>query len=105
VYSGEYQRTGFQGGLNWYRNRTEGSETPDLQNFSGRTIDVPSLFIGGASDWGVYQTPGAFEAMAEAACTRMQGRHLIGGAGHWVQQEQASKVADLLIGFLRHSRP
>lgn len=101
VYSGEYERTGFQGGLNWYRSGTGGTETSDLENFSGRTIDVPSLFIAGASDWGVYQRPGAFEAMAEVACTRMQGRHLIDGAGHWVQQEQASRVADLLIGFLR----
>jgi len=105
VYSGEYERTGFQGGLNWYRAGTGGIETSDLQNFSGCTIDVPSLFIAGASDWGVYQRPGAFEAMAEVACTRMQDRHLIDGAGHWVQQEQASRVADLLIGFLRGSRP
>ena len=103
VYSGEYERTGFQGGLNWYRSGTAGSETSDLQNFSGRTIDVPSLFIAGASDWGVYQRPGAFEAMAEVACTRMQDRHLVDGAGHWVQQEQASRVADLLIGFLHGS--
>jgi len=103
VYSGEYERTGFQGGLNWYRARTGGTETSDLQNFSGRTIDVPSLFIAGTSDWGVYQSPGAFEAMAEVACTRMQDRHLVDGAGHWVQQEQASRVADLLIGFLHGS--
>ncbi len=105
VYRREYERTGFQGGLNWYRNRTQGIETSDLQNFSGRTIDVPSLFIAGASDWGVYQTPAAFEAMADVACTKMQDRHLIDGAGHWVQQEQATRVVDLLIGFLHNSRP
>jgi pimeloyl-ACP methyl ester carboxylesterase len=103
VYTDEFERIGFQGGLNWYRNGTGGDETPDLQNYSGRTIDVPSLFIAGTSDWGVYQSPGAFEAMAEIACTRMQGRHLVDGAGHWVQQEQPSAVADLLIGFLQDS--
>jgi len=103
VYSGEYERTGFQGGLNWYRSGTGGIETSDLQNFSGRTIDVPSWFIAGISDWGIYQRPGAFEVMAEVACTQMQDRHLIDGAGHWVQQEQASRVADLLISFLRDS--
>jgi pimeloyl-ACP methyl ester carboxylesterase len=101
VYSGEYERTGFQGGLQWYRCRTEGVETADLQVFSGRTIDVPSLFIAGRSDWGVYQLPGAFEAMQQTACTNMIGCHLIDGAGHWVQQEQASAVSDLLLGFLR----
>jgi pimeloyl-ACP methyl ester carboxylesterase len=101
VYSSEYQRTGFQGGLQWYRGRTEGVEAADLETFSGRTIDVPSLFVAGRSDWGVYQVPGTFEAMQETACTQMVGCHLIEGAGHWVQQEQASQVADLLLGFLR----
>jgi pimeloyl-ACP methyl ester carboxylesterase len=101
VYSGEYQRNGFQGGLQWYRCRTEGVETADLQTYSGRTIDVPSLFVAGRSDWGVYQVPGTFEAMQERACTNMVGCHLIDGAGHWVQQEQAGQVTDLLLGFLR----
>ena len=68
--------------------------------FSGRTIDVPSLFIGGKNDWGVCQTPGAFEKMQKTACTRMLGTHLVNGAGHWVQQEQAEEVSKLLIQFL-----
>jgi pimeloyl-ACP methyl ester carboxylesterase len=58
------------------------------------------MFIAGRSDWGTYQRPGAFERMQEHACTRMLGCHLIEGAGHWVQQEQASKVDELLLGFL-----
>jgi hypothetical protein len=49
VYSGAYGRTGFQGGLQWYRSRTEGRFDSELQLFSGRTIDVPSLFIAGKS--------------------------------------------------------
>ncbi|MDR3535616.1 MAG: alpha/beta hydrolase [Acetobacteraceae bacterium] len=101
VYSGEYQRTGFQGGLQWYRGRTEGIEQADLQTFSGRTIDVPALFIAGCSDWGVYQVPGTLEVMQESACTNMVGCHLIEGAGHWVQQEQAPQVGALLLDFLR----
>ena len=56
--------------------------------FSGLTVDVPSLFIAGKSDWGVYQRTGTFEAMRKSACTRMRGVHLLEGAGHWVQQEQ-----------------
>jgi len=101
VYSGEYERNGFQGGLQWYRRGSGGLDTAELQLFSGRTIDVPSMFISGSSDWGVYQRPGAFERMQGTACTRMVGCHLIDGAGHWVQQEQWQTVSDLLLGFLR----
>ena len=101
VYSAEYERTGFRGGLQWYRRGTGGLDTAELQMFSGRTIDVPSMFIAGTSDWGVYQRPGAVEAMQERACTRMQGCHLLDGAGHWVQQEQWEKVSDLLVRFAR----
>jgi pimeloyl-ACP methyl ester carboxylesterase len=101
VYAAEYQRNGFQGGLNWYRARTTGRYDAELQLFSGRSIDVPALFVSGTSDWGVYQRPGAFERMQTAACTRMLGCHLLDGAGHWVQQEQPEAVARLLIDFLR----
>jgi pimeloyl-ACP methyl ester carboxylesterase len=101
VYAGEYQRTGFQGGLQWYRRGTGGIDTAELQLFSGRTIDIPSMFIAGKSDWGTYQRPGNFERMQQSACTRMLGCHLIDGAGHWVQQEQPVRVSELLIEFLR----
>jgi len=101
IYSGEYERNGFQGGLNWYRSRTSGLADAELRLFSGRTIDVPSLFIAGRSDWGTYQRPGSFERMQGTACTRMLGCHLLDGAGHWVQQEQAEAVSRLLIDFLR----
>ena len=103
VYCEEYGRTGFQGGLQWYRCRTGGAFDAEHETFSGRTIDVPSWFIAGASDWGVYQVPGAFEQMQSAACTQMLGCHLLDGAGHWVQQEQPAAVADLLIGALQQS--
>jgi pimeloyl-ACP methyl ester carboxylesterase len=100
VYSDEYARIGFQGGLQWYRCRTEGIGNAELQLFSGRTIDIPSMFIAGQSDWGVYQTPGSFERMQGTACTHMVGCHLLEGAGHWVQQEQPARVNELLVGFL-----
>jgi len=100
VYAGEYQRTGFQGELNWYRSRSGGAFESELQLFSGRTIDVPSIFISGKSDWGVYQRPGAVERMQGTACTRMVACHLLDGAGHWVQQEQARRVGELLVEFL-----
>ena len=104
VYSAAYTRTGFQGALNWYRCSTSDVLNADLKLFSGRTIDVPSCFIAGVSDWGVYQKPGVFEAMQQTACTRMVGCHLIDGAGHWVQQEQPQAVVDLLVAFLSQSK-
>jgi pimeloyl-ACP methyl ester carboxylesterase len=105
VYADEFGRNGFQGGLQWYRCRTTGQFDTELEMFSGRTIDVPSLFIGGKSDWGTYQVPGTFEAMQTAACSDMRGAHLIEGAGHWVQQEQPAQVSRLLLKFLEHIKP
>jgi pimeloyl-ACP methyl ester carboxylesterase len=100
VYSEAFARTGFQGGLQWYRCGTEPRFAAELETWSGRTIDTPSMFIAGASDWGIYQRPGAFERMQSAACTKMLGCHLVPGAGHWVQQEQPQATADLLLDFL-----
>src|SRR5439155_2082469 len=105
VYVGEYERTGFQGGLNGYRVRLTAEHDAELQLFASRTVDVPSMFIGGKSDWGVYQTPGAFESMQKTTCTRMVGFHLVDGAGHWVQQEQPKKVTELLTKFLQDQSP
>ncbi len=100
VYSGEYRRTGFQGGLQWYRCRTEGVGYRESEIFCGRKIEVPSMFIAGAMDWGIYQTPGALENMESVACSRMNGCHLVDRAGHWVQQEQPAEVIRLLLDFL-----
>src|SRR5947208_1007450 len=96
-YASEYQRTGFQGGLQWYRCGTSGAFNAELQTWSGRTIDVPSCFISGKQDWGTHQRPGVFEAMQARACTNMIGCHLVDRAGHWVQQEQPARVARLLL--------
>jgi pimeloyl-ACP methyl ester carboxylesterase len=103
-YSAEYARTGFQGGLQWYRCGTSGAFVSELQTFSGRSIDVPSCFISGKQDWGTYQRPGAFEAMQSTACTNMLGCHLVDGAGHWVQQEQPAEVSRLLLEFFRKAK-
>jgi len=103
VYAAEYARTGFQGGLNWYRCRFDPTCDAELRLFSGRSIDVPSAFIAGKSDWGTYQRPGDFERMQSLACTGMGAVHLVEGAGHWVQQEQAEKVAELLLAFVERN--
>ncbi|MCO5130400.1 MAG: alpha/beta hydrolase [Xanthobacteraceae bacterium] len=100
VYSDEFARTGFQGGLQWYRCGTEGVNAADFEIYSGRRITVPACFIAGRQDWGVHQRPGAFEAMQGNACADMRGCHLVEGAGHWVQQEQPDEVNRLLLRFL-----
>src|SRR5215831_10487039 len=101
VYATEYGRTGFQGGLNGYRVGADPKLAAELQIFSGRTIEVPSCFISGKSDWGVYQNPGAIDRMRSDVCKKMMGFHLVDGTGHWVQQEQPGRVSELLLQFLR----
>ena len=61
VYAAEYGRTGFTGALQGYRVRrgSDPRSIAKMHTFSGRTIDVPSQYIAGKSDWNTYQTPGA----------------------------------------------
>ena len=101
VYAEEYGRTGFQGGLNGYRGSPGDT---DLQLFAGKTIDVPSTFMGGKSDWGVYQNPGALDRLEKTLTTKYRGTHLVDGAGHWVQQEQPAAVSALLLEFLKGAK-
>jgi pimeloyl-ACP methyl ester carboxylesterase len=100
VYSANFARTGFQGGLQWYRCQMARAFKSELEMFSGRTIDVPSCFIAGRQDWGVRQVAGAFESMQATACSRFLGAYLLDGAGHWVQQERPEQVSALLQRFL-----
>ncbi|MBM87526.1 MAG: alpha/beta hydrolase [Gammaproteobacteria bacterium] len=102
VYTEEFGRTGFQGGLNSYRMGASGIGAAESQIYAGKTIDQPSMFISGASDWGTYQNPGSFERMQASACTDLRSVHLVEGAGHWVQQEQAEATSQLLLEFLRN---
>ena len=68
VYSREFGRTGFQGGLNYYR--IDGVFGPDsgLNAYSGKTIDVPACYIVSSSEWAF---PGSFERM-HTTCTRQR---------------------------------
>ncbi len=100
VYAEEFNRTGFQGALQWYRSLGHPGHQAQFLLFSGRRIEVPGCYIAGQRDWGIYQRPGAFEAMRSGACADLRGCHLLKGAGHWVQQEQAVAVSRLLVEFL-----
>jgi pimeloyl-ACP methyl ester carboxylesterase len=101
VYSSEYTRTGFQGGLNAYRVLTSPVDYDELRSFADRRIEVPCSFIGGAHDWGVRQSPGSFEEMQQGALSRLFGVHLVEDAGHSLAEEQPERVNRLLIEFLK----
>ncbi len=103
VYTAEYGRTGFQGALQAYRVFSDPDLNAELRLFSGKTIDVPSLFIGGKSDWGTYSAPGALDLMRTKATTRMSRIELIDGAGHWIQQEQPGRLGELLLAFAKEA--
>lgn len=102
IYAAEYRRTGFQGGLQAYRCNTSGLNAAELQIYRGQSIEVPSLFVAGCHDWGVYQFPGDFETLQNSFTKDFRGTHLLEGAGHWVQQEQPEAVLQVLVPFLQY---
>ena len=96
----EFKRTGFRGGLNWYRSIRRTSEL--LAPWRGCVIHQPSLFIAGARD-DVLRFPG-MEARVKQLATvlpGLRGSHILDGAGHWIQRERAAEVNALLVEFLR----
>ncbi|CAE7015785.1 hypothetical protein CFE70_002721 [Pyrenophora teres f. teres 0-1] len=101
VYVHEWSRTGFQGGLNYYRITTDPSHMRDVELFAGKKIECPSIFISGAKDWGNHQQPGAIESYPQS-CSDFRGIRIIEEAGHWPQQEQPSAVVSAILGFLDH---
>ncbi|KAF1994288.1 alpha/beta-hydrolase [Amniculicola lignicola CBS 123094] len=99
VYVHEWSRTGFQGGLNWYRTSTDAAKRADLALFAGKKIECPSTFISGVKDWGNFQEPGAMERLGDT-CGDFRGCRMIEGAGHWPQQEQPERVVEAVLEFL-----
>ena len=96
-YAEEFRRTGFRGGLNWYRNIDRIWElTPFL---SGAKIRQPSLFIAGEFDGVITMYRRAFDSLEETM-PGLSKKILLPGAGHWIQQERPNEVNDLLIEFL-----
>jgi pimeloyl-ACP methyl ester carboxylesterase len=99
-YTEEFRRTGFRGGLNWYRNLRRNWELSGP--WRGQPLRQPSLFIAGSRD-GVLRFPAA-QAQLDAfpkTLPALRGSHILEGPGHWVQQESPHEVNKLLIDFLR----
>lgn len=115
-YVAEFGRTGFQGGLNWYRMFFQANETLDdlelkCSNAAGSMqaqFKVPARFIAGTKDWGTWQTPGATDKMKSLLTPDLADGDrrvvLIEGAGHWVQQEKPDDVIRELTIFVQANR-
>jgi len=100
VFAAEYRRSGFRGGLNWYRNIDRNWEL--TAPWQGATIDQPALFIAGSNDAVITGSMGkrALDEM-DTVVTNLRRKVLIDGAGHWIQQERPDEVNAALIAFLR----
>ncbi|MGF1454040.1 MAG: alpha/beta fold hydrolase [Alphaproteobacteria bacterium] len=98
-YTGEFRRSGFRGPLNRYRNHER--DFAWLQSFRERTIDQPSLFIGGTKDLVLKMIPGSDMVAAMAPhLSDLRGATLLEGCGHWTQQERPEEVTRLLLSWL-----
>jgi len=99
-YSTEFERSGFRGGLNWYRNVDRNWEL--LAPFAGLKVTVPALFIAGERDL-VVNFPGARQLIANMRTWVPQLRRsmMLAGCGHWTQQERATQVSSAMVEFLR----
>ena len=98
-YTETFFENGFQSSLNWYRCMTSQIHNDNLKIFFGKQIEIPSMFISGEKDWGMYQKPGALNEMKEITCKKFLGVKIVKNAGHWVQQEQPNDVLNLLLDF------
>ena len=96
-YVGEFERTGFRGGLNWYRNTDRNWEL--LASLDGAKVTVPALYLVGDRDL----LPGMDRAVTNLASNvpQLRGKIILPGCGHWTQQERAPEVNAAMIDFLR----
>jgi pimeloyl-ACP methyl ester carboxylesterase len=97
-YTAEFERTGFRGALNRYRNIDR--DWIDMQPWRDQPITVPSLFIGGERDGPTIWGQRAIDRFSETL-PALRGSHVLSGCGHWVQQERPGEVNDLLLSFLK----
>lgn len=97
-YVEEFERSGFTGGLNRYRNVDR--DWADLAAWTYAPIEVPSLFIGGDRDGPTLLGRGAISRF-DRNLPRLWRSEILEGCGHWTQQERPEQVNELLLGFLR----
>jgi pimeloyl-ACP methyl ester carboxylesterase len=104
IFTDAYKKSGFRGGLNWYRNIDRNWEL--TAPWHGAQIRQPSLFIAGSEDSVITGLIGAKRiGDMERVLPDLRDKLIIKGAGHWVQQERAEQVNAALIGFLKANAP
>jgi pimeloyl-ACP methyl ester carboxylesterase len=99
-YAAEFARTGFRGGLSWYRNIDRNWEL--LAAFTAARVMVPALYIAGDRD-AVLTFAGLGEAInnLSTAVPQLRGTTILPACGHWTQQERPAEVNAAMIDFLR----
>ena len=95
VYVDTFERTGFTGGLNWYRNIDRNWEL--MEPYADRKIERPALFVTGSRDPVKLFMP---QTLMDGWVTDLRTEE-IEGAGHWVQQQSPNDVNEALLKFLR----
>lgn len=101
-FSEAYRKSGFSGGLNWYRNLDRNWDL--TAPWQDARISQPSLFIAGSNNSVITGLIGAKRvADMERVLPNLKQKLIIDGVGHWVQQERANEVNAALIAFLRDS--
>ncbi|HYA34771.1 MAG TPA: alpha/beta hydrolase [Candidatus Binataceae bacterium] len=98
VFVKAFEKTGFRGGLNWYRNLDRNWE--DSTNLPQR-VDAPALMI--TADLDVVLRPEMAEGMSTWV-PNLRKTVLIKGSGHWTQQEKPAEVNRAMIEFLADLR-
>ncbi len=98
-YAGEFRRTGFSGGLNWYRNIDRNWEL--MAAWHGAPVLPPALYVAGTRDL-VVGFPGMQRLLENltAFIPNLRGTVMLDGCGHWTQQERADEVNSRLLAFL-----
>jgi pimeloyl-ACP methyl ester carboxylesterase len=99
AYVHEFERTGFTGGINWYRNLDRNWRL--TEHLADAKIEVPSLFVGGGADPVLLMTP---PSTMDGWVTDHRGDVIVPGAGHWVQQQAPDEVNAALVGFVESVR-
>jgi pimeloyl-ACP methyl ester carboxylesterase len=101
LYVKEFARTGFRGGLNWYRNIDRSWEL--LAPFAGAQITVPALYIAGDRDLVVaFRGMDMILANLPRSVPQLRATLMLPGCGHWTQQERPQEVNAAMLDFLRH---
>ncbi len=94
-FTAEFTRTGFSGGINWYRNLDRNWTL--TEHVDGHHVEAPAMFIGGSRDPVLMMSP---PELARPLLDDDRGLVLVDGAGHWVHQEDPDAVNAALLTFL-----